>query len=861
MPEYIGVYRLESPLGKGGMGEVFLAWDERLERPVAVKRVRRDAFTAPHQRDRFRREARMAARLSHAAIVQIHDLVNDNSGDAIVMEYVKGITLKEKVARGLPTADAVRLAGEIARGLAAAHSAGLIHRDLKAENVIVTPEGHAKILDFGLARPVDQDEEQLTQQGAIVGTSYAMSPEQASGEDHLDERSDLFSFGALLYEMLSGRSPFRGKNSLETLKRVVTEHPPPLASVCHDLPPGLTSLVDWLLAKNRDERPGSAAEVASRLERIERELLEGMPEPEETISDLPTAAFPVLPRTSPERVSAAPRLIRPQVLLAAALLVVAAGIFLLALQAMEPKPEPVSPPLRVLVLKPEFKVEDQELALIASGVQDSALAALEILEGIKPIEPTEVKGSPSSSKDAAVNAAATDTLWSKIEREEQKVQVSLRLIKADSAQDVDLGSFHVLPGPKDLYGLTDIVGKRLTRVYSPDFPLRVGARPQRSISEQDYAEFLKIFQDIESGKSVGRPELDRLDRIIDSSPSFLEAYIRAARVAVALYRSTHEASDLERARSYVKGASETAPDDRRTLRESFYVVLLDQQYDEAETILHRIEEKTPGDPDNLFLKFRLLESQGNIDGAYEALSAAVEQSPSWRNIYWLSDLERRRGQIDEARNLLQRLPSENIWVREQLAFLELMYGEATEAEKIYRDLARSNPQSAYFTNLGLALSFQRRYQEAKEAYDRALDLKPGDVVTLLNLADAERSLGNKTAAKGFYGSILKQLKEGEHLNVQAQCFAHLGQQEKARKAVRRALQQQPDDPQFLYEASLVFSALGNREEALEHAKLALDGGIPKRLFSVSPFDDAFRADLQAGARASAPVTRAASPSP
>ncbi|MFP5287521.1 MAG: serine/threonine-protein kinase, partial [Thermoanaerobaculia bacterium] len=180
MPEYLGAYRLESRLGRGGMGEVFLAWDERLERRVAIKRVRRDVFEASHHRDRFRREAQMAARLSHAAIVQIHDLVTDGSGDAIVMEYVEGVTLAERMAHGLlETAEAVRLAREIAEGLAAAHAAGLIHRDLKAENVVVTPAGHAKILDFGLARPVAVEDQRLTGHGAIVGTCYAMSPEQA----------------------------------------------------------------------------------------------------------------------------------------------------------------------------------------------------------------------------------------------------------------------------------------------------------------------------------------------------------------------------------------------------------------------------------------------------------------------------------------------------------------------------------------------------------------------------------------------------------------------------------------------------------------------------------------------------------
>lgn len=297
MPERIGAYRLESPLGRGGMGEVFLAWDERLERAVAIKRIRADAFVQSQQRERFRREARMAARLSHASIVQVHDLVSEESGDAIVMEYVEGPTLSQRLTRGpFDTVEAVHLAREIAEGLAAAHEAGLIHRDLKAENVVITLAGHAKILDFGLARPVCWDGEMLTLHGALIGTCYAMSPEQARGEE-LDERSDLFSFGALLYEMLTGRSPFRGKDPLTTLQRVLHEQPPLLSEVRSDLPLRLSSLVERLLAKDRDNRPRNALQVAHKLELIERELpVEEWPErTDDSVSDLPTHAFPAPP--------------------------------------------------------------------------------------------------------------------------------------------------------------------------------------------------------------------------------------------------------------------------------------------------------------------------------------------------------------------------------------------------------------------------------------------------------------------------------------------------------------------------------------------------------------------------------------
>jgi tetratricopeptide (TPR) repeat protein len=244
------------------MGEVFLAWDERLSRRVAVKRIPKGDST-PRDRERLRREARAAARVSHPAVVQVYDLVEDAGGDAIVLEYVEGRTLRALLADGVPPiGDTVRWAREIAEGLASAHAAGLVHRDLKAENVLVTREGQTKILDFGIAKAADA--KTLTPQGWVVGTAHAMSPEQARGGE-VDARSDLFSLGVLLYELLTGVSPFRGSNALDELQRVVSLAPPPVSRLRPEIPGALSGLVDRLLAKRPEDRPGSAAEVARAL--------------------------------------------------------------------------------------------------------------------------------------------------------------------------------------------------------------------------------------------------------------------------------------------------------------------------------------------------------------------------------------------------------------------------------------------------------------------------------------------------------------------------------------------------------------------------------------------------------------------
>ncbi|HEX6901156.1 MAG TPA: protein kinase [Thermoanaerobaculia bacterium] len=265
-PERVGPYLLEGRLGAGGMGSVWRAWDERLRRPVAIKQILPERLANPGARNRFRREAAAGARLNHPAIVHIYDILETADGDWIVMELVEGRTLASLLKHGpLELARAVRLGREIAKGLGKAHAQGILHRDLKAANVMVTPADHAKILDFGLAKLLNSDSfEGVTLGGAVLGTPHAMSPEQMMGLP-LDPRSDLFSFGSLLYEMLTGIAPFQTRSVMTTITRVCSHRQIAVRQLQPDVPAELSELVDWLLEKEPQHRPESAREVAAVL--------------------------------------------------------------------------------------------------------------------------------------------------------------------------------------------------------------------------------------------------------------------------------------------------------------------------------------------------------------------------------------------------------------------------------------------------------------------------------------------------------------------------------------------------------------------------------------------------------------------
>jgi serine/threonine protein kinase len=265
----LGPYRILRVLGSGGMGVVFLAEDVHLERPVALKVMKPALAASDSARQRFTREARAMAALKHDHVVVIHQVGEDRGTPYLAMEFLEGELLDDRLRRvgKLPTAEVLRIGRETAEGLAAAHARGLIHRDIKPGNIwLEAPRGRVKLLDFGLARAAG-DDAHLTQSGVILGTPMYMTPEQARGEP-IDARCDLFSLGGVLYRMCTGQAPFKGSDAISTLVSVSADDPPPPARLAA-VPPALSDLVMRLLAKDRDQRPASAAEVAEALRRIE----------------------------------------------------------------------------------------------------------------------------------------------------------------------------------------------------------------------------------------------------------------------------------------------------------------------------------------------------------------------------------------------------------------------------------------------------------------------------------------------------------------------------------------------------------------------------------------------------------------
>ena len=303
-----GRYEVRSLIGRGGMAEVHLGFDTRLSRVVAIKMLRRDLAQDSIFQARFRREAQSAASLNHPNIVAVYDtgeeIIEDATGRSIavpyiVMEYVEGHTVKDLISDGtaVPINEAIEIVSGVLSALQYSHANHLVHRDIKPGNIMLTSDGKVKVMDFGIARALTDSQATMTQTNAVVGTAQYLSPEQARGET-VDARSDLYSTGVVLFELLTGRPPFKGDSAVAVAYQHVEQIPPTPSSILSDIPDSLDRVVLKSLAKNREDRYPSAAAMLADLQRVARGLDVGAPPTDSWATEVLPAAGMASARTA-----------------------------------------------------------------------------------------------------------------------------------------------------------------------------------------------------------------------------------------------------------------------------------------------------------------------------------------------------------------------------------------------------------------------------------------------------------------------------------------------------------------------------------------------------------------------------------
>lgn len=411
----VGVYDLVQEVGRGGMATVYVANDARHNRRVALK-VLDQRISAALGHDRFLREIRIAASLTHPNIVPLHDSGQADGQLYYVMPLVVGDSLRARLTRDgpLPVAEALRLAGEIAEALDYAHRHGVVHRDVKPENILLA-EGHSVVVDFGIARAIHEAaSDRLTATGLVLGTAAYMSPEQASGEDEIDARSDVFSLGVVLFEMLTGVSPFSAPTLGATLGRVITAPTPSVRERRADVPVSVDEFLRTALAKDRGARFQTAGEMAAQLHTLANTL------------SITRTAHPSL--TSKLRQ-------RPALIAAASALVVALGVAALWWQRSRAEGTATSSPVvqSVAVLPFSDEAADSANAYFASGIAEELLNALADVPGLRVASRTasfSLDPAATNPRDIGRDLGVATILEGSVRRSAARVRVTAWLINA-----------------------------------------------------------------------------------------------------------------------------------------------------------------------------------------------------------------------------------------------------------------------------------------------------------------------------------------------------------------------------------------------------------------------------------------------
>jgi len=519
----LGPYEIIDTIGHGGMGEVYRARDTRLERQVAIKTLASHAASDPHFHERFDREARAVAALSHPNILAIHDIGVHEGVPFVAVELLEGETLRSRIGNSpLPLSTVLEYATQIGRGLAAAHDRGIVHRDLKPENIFITLDGQIKLLDFGLATEPegnggDGPTRAQTDRGVILGTVGYMAPEQVRGE-RTDARTDIFSFGCVLYEMVSGRRAFIGDSRVETLHAILKEHPLDLASLRGDVPPILDRVIRRCLEKTPQSRFQTARDLVFALESLtdgsERRIASAGPAP-----------------AARARRWTVPAIAATVVLASAAAAWWAVSGYRPAQTATAVAAAPsVDHPL--LAVLPFENISRGAETYFADGMTEEVTNQLSKLSGLRVISRASVasfKGGraelPRMVKDLGIGSVVTGT----VREDASRVRVNVELIEANSGQVIWSDQYD-REGVDVFAAQSDIalrVAGALKASVTLDEQARLGTRPTTSVAAYELFVRARTPPGKTSEERI-KNAIDLLRQAIALDPRFAEAYSEIA---------------------------------------------------------------------------------------------------------------------------------------------------------------------------------------------------------------------------------------------------------------------------------------------------------------------------------------------
>jgi eukaryotic-like serine/threonine-protein kinase len=826
----LGSYEIVSPIGAGGMGEVYRALDTRLRREVAIK-VLPEAFASDADRlARFEREARLLAALNHPAIATIHGMERDVGRTFIVMELVDGEDLGARLSGGaLPVPDALRIARQIAEGLEAAHARGVIHCDLKPANVALTRDGRIKLLDFGLARAFAPERPttdmshsptitaDLAPAGNIFGTVSYMSPEQARGRD-IDKRTDIWAFGCVVFEMLTGRKAFTGESIPDTLASIFEAEPDWSA-----LPPRVPGRVRELLRRCIQKDPNRRLRDAGDA-RIE-------------LDDSIVGETRELTATSRLRV----RRRRTGWVAAAAVLAAAA----LALWLRGREPVPVGP--RSLAVLPFRNLTgDASGELMGAGLAETVSVRLANVPGLNVVTPRAAVEAADAGPDFARVArrlGATTLLSGTLQRENERFRITYRLLDASGRQI----AANALDG-SELFALQDRVADGVAR----DLRLRAGERRTPvptgldTPSEQErYLQALGLLQRYDRRDGVER-SVALLQKLAEENP-------QSALVQAALGRASLAMFDFTKDRTWADKAVRAA-DAARTLDPALPEVdvvrgetlIATGRPADALEAFRRAAASRPSDVDAILGLGRASQLAGDDAAAETHFRRAIALQPSFAVFNQLGALYADRGRWSDAAAMFRRavaLAPDSYRAYSNLGGVSALACDFPGALAAFREALRLRPNDPVAaSNLGMMQLWLGRTGEAVTALEAAARNGAKDWQVRANYADALTANGEKEKARAEYEQSIALVRQALALNP-ADSVAHsslgsslarTGRFDEGAREIQAALALDDREPSVLWDAAVVAMLRSRTPEAISWLRRAADAGYCREIIARQP---------------------------